>query len=70
MTLSCRIHAARDLRLEELPLPELGPHDVQMKLGAGGICGSDLHYFGHGRKFVPSLLEAQEQLAHVEIVPR
>jgi 3-hydroxyisobutyrate dehydrogenase-like beta-hydroxyacid dehydrogenase len=25
---------------------------------------------GHGRKFVPSLLEAQEQLAHVEIVPR
>ncbi|GAB4036279.1 MAG: NAD(P)-dependent oxidoreductase [Rubrivivax sp.] len=25
---------------------------------------------GHGRKFVPSLLEAQEQLAHVEIVKR
>ncbi len=49
MTLSCRIHAARDLRLEELALPELGPHDVQMRLGAGGICGSDLHYFGHGR---------------------
>ena len=24
MTLSCRIHAARDLRLEELALPELG----------------------------------------------
>lgn len=25
---------------------------------------------GHGRKFVPSLVEAQEQLAHVQIVPR
>ena len=49
MTTACRIHAARDLRLEDLPLPELGAHDVQMKLGAGGICGSDLHYFGHGR---------------------
>lgn len=48
-TLACRIHAAHDLRLEDLPLPELGPHDVQMKLGAGGICGSDLHYLGHGR---------------------
>ncbi len=25
---------------------------------------------GHGRKFVPSLVEAQEQLAHVRLVPR
>lgn len=25
---------------------------------------------GHGQKFVPSLVEAQEQLAHVQIVPR
>lgn len=25
---------------------------------------------GHGKKFVPSLVEAQEQLAHVQIVPR
>jgi 3-hydroxyisobutyrate dehydrogenase-like beta-hydroxyacid dehydrogenase len=25
---------------------------------------------GHGRKFVPSLVEAQEQLAHVQLVPR
>ena len=48
-TTACRIHAARDLRLEDVTLPELGAHDVQMKLGAGGICGSDLHYFGHGR---------------------
>jgi hypothetical protein len=39
----------RATRLDDLGLPELGPHEVQMKLGAGGICGSDLHYFGHGR---------------------
>jgi 3-hydroxyisobutyrate dehydrogenase-like beta-hydroxyacid dehydrogenase len=25
---------------------------------------------GHGRKFVPSLVEAQEQLAHTVLVPR
>ena len=24
---------------------------------------------GHGRKFVPSLVEAQEQLAHVKVIP-
>jgi L-idonate 5-dehydrogenase len=49
MTLACRIHAAHDLRLEQEALPELGPHDCELRLGAGGICGSDLHYFQHGR---------------------
>jgi len=49
MTLACRIHAAKDLRLDDVPTAALGAHDVEMRLGAGGICGSDLHYFGHGR---------------------
>ena len=49
MTIAARIHAAKDLRLEEETAAELGPHDVELRLGAGGICGSDLHYFQHGR---------------------
>ena len=49
MSLTCRIHGAKDLRLEDDAPAELGPHDVEMKLGAGGICGSDLHYYQHGR---------------------
>ena len=49
MTLACRIHAAKDLRLDEIADAALGEHEVEMRLGAGGICGSDLHYFGHGR---------------------
>jgi L-idonate 5-dehydrogenase len=49
MTIAARIHAPRDLRLEQERAPELGPHDVELRLGAGGICGSDLHYFQHGR---------------------
>ena len=49
MTLACRIHAARDLRLEQAPDAELGPTDCEIRLGAGGICGSDLHYFQPGR---------------------
>ena len=47
MSLVCRIHAARDLRLETDPDPALAPHEVRMRLGAGGICGSDMHYFQH-----------------------
>ncbi|MES2992798.1 MAG: L-idonate 5-dehydrogenase [Pseudomonadota bacterium] len=49
MSLTCRIHGAKDLRLEDDPAVELGAHEVEMKLGAGGICGSDLHYYQHGR---------------------
>jgi len=49
MTLTCRIHGAKDLRLEQDGPFDLGPTDVELRLGAGGICGSDLHYFQHGR---------------------
>jgi threonine dehydrogenase-like Zn-dependent dehydrogenase len=35
--------------VETVPVPEPGPGEVLLKLGAGGICGSDLHYFLHGR---------------------
>jgi L-idonate 5-dehydrogenase len=42
------IHAARDLRIEERAVEEPGAGEVQVALAAGGICGSDLHYFNHG----------------------
>jgi L-idonate 5-dehydrogenase len=35
--------------MESMPEPEPAPGEVCLKLGAGGICGSDLHYFLHGR---------------------
>ena len=49
MTLTCRIYGAHDLRLEDDGVAELGATDVELRLGAGGICGSDLHYYQHGR---------------------
>ena len=49
MSLACTIHGALDLRLgEESPRP-LGANDVRVAFGAGGICGSDLHYYREGR---------------------
>ena len=41
-------HGANDLRIEETTLPAIGAHDVLVQVEAGGICGSDLHYFNHG----------------------
>jgi L-idonate 5-dehydrogenase len=49
MTLSCKIHAANDLRFEAQDELTLAPHQVEIQLGAAGICGSDLHYYFHGR---------------------
>ncbi|WP_108502187.1 L-idonate 5-dehydrogenase [Paracoccus indicus] len=42
------IHDARDLRIDEQPVENPGPGQVLIRMAAGGICGSDLHYFNHG----------------------
>src|SRR4249920_3906526 len=47
--LACTIHAKEDLRIETLDSPQIGPGQVLIRLGAGGICGSDLHYYYEGR---------------------
>jgi L-idonate 5-dehydrogenase len=42
------IHAARDLRIDEHDIPAVGAREVMVRIRAGGICGSDLHYYLHG----------------------
>ena len=42
------IHAPGDLRVENLPTPELGAGQLRVRVRCGGICGSDLHYYQHG----------------------
>ena len=42
------IHAAKDLRIEEREIEDLGAGQVRVRLAAGGVCGSDLHYYNHG----------------------
>ena len=38
-----------DVAVEERPVPEPGPGDVLVRIGSVGVCGSDVHYYGHGR---------------------
>lgn len=47
-TAVCRLHAERDLRVEAIDTSEPGPGEVLLRMAAGGICGSDLHYFLDG----------------------
>ncbi|MEE9202040.1 MAG: alcohol dehydrogenase catalytic domain-containing protein, partial [Dehalococcoidia bacterium] len=38
----------RDLRVEEVPVPEIGSQEILVKVEACGICGSDLHLYRTG----------------------
>ncbi|MEK6859685.1 MAG: alcohol dehydrogenase catalytic domain-containing protein [Nanoarchaeota archaeon] len=44
-----------DVRVEEMPVPEIGDDDILLKIMASGICGSDLMEFHRKKKapFVP-----------------
>ena len=42
------VHAAKDLRIEDHAEPVPGQGQVLIRMAAGGICGSDLHYYNHG----------------------
>ena len=47
---AARWHAAKDVRIEEVEVPEVQPHQVKVAVKFTGICGTDLHeYLG----FVP-----------------
>ena len=35
-------YSNKDVRLEEMPIPEIGPDELLMKVVASGICGSDV----------------------------
>ena len=42
------IHKAKDLKIQEAETQTLGKGQVKVKIAAGGICGSDLHFYNHG----------------------
>ncbi|MCW2812011.1 MAG: sorbitol dehydrogenase [Friedmanniella sp.] len=46
---SAVLYGTTDLRVEERPRPQAGPGEVLVRVEAVGICGSDVHYYDHGR---------------------
>jgi L-idonate 5-dehydrogenase len=47
--IACVIHGAKNLRIEKRSEPQPVAGEVLVRFGAGGICGSDLHYYHEGR---------------------
>lgn len=59
----CRLHQKGDIRIETLDVAQPGPGEVLLALAAGGICGSDLHYYQHGG-FGPIVVKEPIILGH------
>jgi len=64
------IHKAGDLRIEDAAVDTPGVGQVLVRMAAGGICGSDLHYFNHGGfgaiKLREPMILGHEVAGHIE----
>jgi len=47
-TRACVLHAKGDVRIEAREVGAIGSRQALVRIGAGGICGSDIHYFWDG----------------------
>ena len=45
------LHGPGDLRLDDAQRPIAGAHDIVIRVGAAGICGTDLHFRNMGPRF-------------------
>jgi L-iditol 2-dehydrogenase len=59
----------RRLEVVDLPRPEFAPDEVLVRVGACGICGSDVHgYDGSTRRRIPPLVMGHEAAGIVEAI--
>lgn len=54
MMKAARWHKAKDIRIEEIAIPEAAKGQVQIEVQYAGICGSDLHEYAHGPMLIPA----------------
>lgn len=55
--------ATKRIAVERIPVPELDPDQVLVRVAAVGVCGSDVHYYEHGR-IGPYMVESPLILGH------
>jgi (R,R)-butanediol dehydrogenase/meso-butanediol dehydrogenase/diacetyl reductase len=51
--LTARWHGQEDVRVDDIPEPELEPDEIRINIEAAGICGTGLHEYSDGPDFVP-----------------
>lgn len=51
---AARFHGPLDIRIDNIPEPQLRPGTVKLKVAWCGICGTDLHEYLEGPIFIPA----------------
>lgn len=51
---AARFHGPGDIRIDDVPEPEVGPGQVEVSVDWCGICGTDLHEYLEGPIFIPA----------------
>ncbi|XP_064651301.1 sorbitol dehydrogenase-like [Lineus longissimus] len=49
MNLGLVLHGPKDMRLEHVPISDVGENEVEVAIASVGICGSDIKYWLHGK---------------------
>ena len=63
--MAMRLYGPNDMRFEKVPVPELGPNDVRVKVAYCGICGTDEEfYFGTSSFWADGLIHTPMTLGH------
>lgn len=57
------MHGINEVRVEQRPMPEPGEREVLVEVRSVGVCGSDVHFFEHGRIGL-SVVEPPHVLGH------
>ena len=57
------LRKAGDIGIEERAIPAPGRDEVLIEVGSVGVCGSDVHYYEHGR-IGPYVVDAPLVLGH------
>jgi L-iditol 2-dehydrogenase len=57
------LRGAGKVEVEERPAPQPGPGEVSIAVGSVGVCGSDVHYYEHGR-IGPYVVDSPLVLGH------
>lgn len=53
-------HGPGQIAVEERPIPEIGPGDVLLKVGAASVCASDIRVYRGEKKAVPGVITGHE----------
>src|SRR5262249_37967859 len=59
------LHGRMDLKVEERPVPAVGPHDVLLEVSHCGVCGTHLHYVLEGWGGARETIEGHEYSGRV-----